>query len=810
MLTCAKCGSSVGLPADPRALAADCPKCGSKVDLSSMRTMADAPVAPPPGGGDALPAGKVVNGYRIERLLGRGGMAVVYQATQLSLSRPVALKALPRHLASNPAFVARFNREAGALASLSHPNIIGIIDRGSEGELYYFVMEYADGTDLQAQIAKTRPAPGEAVRIATQVLSALEYAHKRGVIHRDIKPGNIMLTLDGAVKVMDFGIAHLAGGQGTSLGLTMAGAQMGTVNYMAPEQRVDAGRVDARADLYAAGVVLYEMLTGQLPLGAFEPASRVNPQVDPRLDAVIQKALKPDPKARWASAAEMAAALSPLANAAPPTPEARAAEAPAMAPCPFCKSENRADAKFCLNCGKTLIETCPKCRKSMRAQSKFCDSCGTNVSEWAAQSKEDAEKRFAAAGKLEKEGRLAEALAELAAVMAAEGKELDALRAKAKDQRDRVQAAKDAQDEAFRKGQALYDAKEYEKAVAAWAKLPAGLAHVREAVAEANKKIEARDRAVREAEGAFASGRWDEAMAAFERASALVADAAPFKPKMDAVRAKVGEARYAAAAQKAAQSADAAAAIAAWTEALKWRPGDAAATEGLRRAEGQKRQADRAAFAAKGDQASGAGRKKEAVEAWERALALCGPEDAALKGELEGKLRSAKVVLAAERQKLIVVAAIGGGGLLFVILVIAILVAVLGKGCDSGSSGSGSGSGGGSGTPAPAGPTVYSSPEQLFDAFKSCIQSRDMDKLWDMNSRATKAQSSRAAFEEQVKGMFQPWNPQGLDAGLMRRTNAQTYGDRAEVFWAYPVEGQYMDSPQPSLMVKEDGGWKFQ
>ncbi|NUN47467.1 MAG: serine/threonine protein kinase, partial [Candidatus Brocadiae bacterium] len=314
MLTCAKCGSSVPLPADPRALSTACGRCGSQVDLASLRTLADAPLPAAPIDADALPPGKMLAGYRLERVLGRGGMAVVYKATQMSLSRAVAIKTLPRHLAANPAFVARFSREAGALASLSHPNIITIIDRGSEGDLYYFVMEYVDGTDVQALIAGNRPAPAEAVRIVTQVLSALEYAHRRGVIHRDIKPGNVMIASDGAVKVTDFGIAHLAGGQGTSLGLTMAGAQMGTVNYMAPEQRVDAGRVDARADLYAAGVVLYELLTGQLPLGAFEPASRVNPAVDPRLDAVVTRALKPDPAARFTSAAEMAAALAPLAG----------------------------------------------------------------------------------------------------------------------------------------------------------------------------------------------------------------------------------------------------------------------------------------------------------------------------------------------------------------------------------------------------------------------------------------------------------------------------------------------------------------
>jgi serine/threonine protein kinase len=242
-----------------------------------MRTIADVATPPAASPDDLLPAGRMLSGYRIEQMLGRGGMATVYKATQLSLSRPVAIKVLPRTLAQNPSFVARFNREAGALAALSHPNVINIIDRGVEGEIYYFVMEFVDGTDLQGVIARGRPAPAEAVRILSQVCGALDYAHKRGVIHRDIKPGNVMIDRNGTVKVTDFGIAHLAGTQETSFGLTMAGATMGTVNYMAPEQRTDARTVDARADIYAVGVVLYELLTGQLPLGAFDPPSSMNP-----------------------------------------------------------------------------------------------------------------------------------------------------------------------------------------------------------------------------------------------------------------------------------------------------------------------------------------------------------------------------------------------------------------------------------------------------------------------------------------------------------------------------------------------------
>ncbi|MBI2923245.1 MAG: protein kinase [Planctomycetes bacterium] len=804
MLTCAKCGSQVALPADPKAMAASCPKCGSSVDLSSMRTMMDAP-APAPAAGDPLAAGKVLSGYRIEQVLGRGGMAVVYKAVQLSLSRAVALKVLPRHLSANPAFVARFTREAGALAALSHPNVIGIIDRGSEGDLYYFVMEFVDGTDLQAVLAQGRPAPAEAVRVLTQVLAALDYAHRRGVIHRDIKPGNIMISRDGSVKVTDFGIAHLAGGQGTAIGLTMAGAQMGTVNYMAPEQRIDAGRVDARADIYAAGVVLYEALTGQLPLGAFEPPSSLNPAVDPRLDAVVLRALKRDPAARFATAQDMAAALAPLASAAAPLPpaEPRPAETPApptQVPCPFCKSENRSDARFCLNCGKTLLETCPKCRRPMRVQAKFCDVCGTNVSEFLTKLKEDAAARFDDAVRHEKAGKLAEALAALDAVLAAEGKDLEALKEKAKVRREKVLAAKEKLDAAFRTGQEHYDRREFEAAVAAWEKLPGGLAHVRDALAEARRKIEARGQAVRAAEQAHGLAQWEEALSQWERAAALSTEPPPFREKLEEARAKAGEARYAEAARRAAGTADPASAAAAWSEALKWKPGDAAAQEGLRRAEEAKRLADRAGLVAQGDQAAAAGRTREAVDAWHKALALAGLDEPELKAALDRKLADGRARLAADRQKYLIVAVTGGGAFLVLIAIVVGLAILFGGDDDKKPA---------SGTSAASSPGM-SSPDELFEMSKRLIKSGDWDRFYGLHSRSYRENHSRQQFEQECRANFYPYNPNGANPDYMVRNWVDEQGNRASYYWAYPgFDGNYYPMPAPITMVKEDGGWKF-
>lgn len=256
------------------------------------------------------PAVTELPGYDLLELLGRGGMGEVWRARQQSLSRMVAIKLLPETLSKNPEFVARFRKEATALASLSHPNIIQIIDRGVSGDQYYFVMEYVHGRSLRELMGQPVP-PAEVLPLLSQICRAVEEAHANGIIHRDLKPENILVDDRGHVKVADFGLAGIQAGA-KELQLTATAVAMGTVNYMAPEQRRDARNVDGRADLYSLGVIFYELLTAELPLGRFKLPSEKVPGLDPRLDAIVVRALDPDPDARPQRASEIDAAIAPL------------------------------------------------------------------------------------------------------------------------------------------------------------------------------------------------------------------------------------------------------------------------------------------------------------------------------------------------------------------------------------------------------------------------------------------------------------------------------------------------------------------
>jgi predicted Ser/Thr protein kinase len=261
----------------------------------------------------------------VQDLLGVGGMGAVYRARQRGLDRPVALKILPPSLAADPGFAERFNREARALARLNHPNIVTVYDFGQVGAhpagagppsgltLHYLLMEFVDGGSLRQVEQASRLRPAQALAIVPQICEALEFAHSEGIVHRDIKPENILLDKRGRVKLTDFGIAKMLD-LVSAAQLTGTRDVVGTLHYMAPEQIEKPLTVDHRADIYSLGVVFYEMLTGELPLGKFAPPSR-KAQVDARLDEVVLHALEKEPALRYQRASELKTAVETVAKA---------------------------------------------------------------------------------------------------------------------------------------------------------------------------------------------------------------------------------------------------------------------------------------------------------------------------------------------------------------------------------------------------------------------------------------------------------------------------------------------------------------
>lgn len=259
----------------------------------------------------------------ILELLGQGGMGAVYKARQKNLDRLVALKIIRPDNAADPSFGDRFLREARALAKLNHPNIVMVHDFGRFGkdsENCYLVMEYIDGVNLRQTMQAGKLSPAEALAIVPQICDALQYAHDQGVVHRDIKPENVLLDRFGRVKIADFGLAKLLGINPDSMTVTLTQHVVGTPRYMAPEQIDKPTTVDHRADIYSLGVVIYEMLTGEMPVGHFPlPSERV--QVDVRIDEVVLRALAREPEKRFQKASQLKSGLASAASWPSPPPK---------------------------------------------------------------------------------------------------------------------------------------------------------------------------------------------------------------------------------------------------------------------------------------------------------------------------------------------------------------------------------------------------------------------------------------------------------------------------------------------------------
>ncbi|MBN1565410.1 MAG: protein kinase [Anaerolineae bacterium] len=274
--------------------------------------------------------GTTLGQYTLAALIGQGGMAAVYRAHQTSMDRDVALKVMAPELAKNQEFVARFEREARVIARLQHPHILPVIDFGRDGEHIYLVMRYVQGSILSERLIKTTLTVQQVERFLGQIASALAYAHHKGVIHRDLKPTNVLLDEQENTYLTDFGIAKMLAGATSEVNLTATGHVMGTPAYMAPEQwRSEA--VDARTDVYALGIMLYEMLIGSQPFRADTPYSMmykhfdtppplprvVNPDLPERIEDVILRALEKDPNARYPSAEQLAQEFSAAVRSTP-------------------------------------------------------------------------------------------------------------------------------------------------------------------------------------------------------------------------------------------------------------------------------------------------------------------------------------------------------------------------------------------------------------------------------------------------------------------------------------------------------------
>jgi len=255
-------------------------------------------------------------------LVGRGGMGAVYKARQKQLNRFVALKILPPGIGGEPAFAERFTREAQALAQLNHPGIVTLYEFGETSGQFYFLMEFVDGVNLRQLLAGSRVSSREALAIVPQICDALQFAHDQGIVHRDIKPENILLDRRGRVKVADFGLAKIienrddvtkfSASENIPGNLTDAGKTMGTPNYMSPEQKENPGEVDNRADIYALGVVFYQMLTGELPGKKIAPPS-TKVQIDVRLDEIVLRALEKNPEHRYQQVSEVKTCVETIA-----------------------------------------------------------------------------------------------------------------------------------------------------------------------------------------------------------------------------------------------------------------------------------------------------------------------------------------------------------------------------------------------------------------------------------------------------------------------------------------------------------------
>lgn len=322
--TCEKCGTKIDRESE-----LPCPGCLMQLGMANWDGSMPGPSGIPatqargshiPGSsmeGQEVRVAEIVEqqfpGLEIVELLGEGGMGLVYRARQTSLDRDVAIKVIRTDHQYREAFENRFAREAKALASLNHPNIVTVHDFGKTDDYFFLIMEFVDGINLRELLSGQKITASEALEIIPQICDALQYAHEKGVVHRDIKPENILVDRNGRVKIADYGLAKLINDESTSPHLTRTHHVMGTPHYMAPEQVEKPLSVDHRADIYSLGVVIYEMLTGELPLGRFGlPSEKAD--VDSRLDQIVIHSLEKEPDRRYQKVSQVKTDFQSVVN----------------------------------------------------------------------------------------------------------------------------------------------------------------------------------------------------------------------------------------------------------------------------------------------------------------------------------------------------------------------------------------------------------------------------------------------------------------------------------------------------------------
>jgi serine/threonine protein kinase len=300
LITCPKCGK----PQPERLLVGGlCPSCVARSVQMDFMASTEAAIE------EKEPLSMNVQGYEVVELVGGGGMGEVYRAIMVARGKEVAIKVVAGRLTRDPETTARFEAEVAALSQLDHPNVVRVLDHGEmPNGRHFLVMEYVDGCDLRRLLRAQRLEPERAVDIFLKVCAGVRHAHERGLVHRDIKPANILIGLDGTVKVADFGLAKTLVEESFAYGFTQTRDTFGTPYYVAPEVTQKAQAADERTDVYALGVLLYELLTGTVPMGRFTPLSK-RTGLDKRLDAIVAAALADNPADRTANVAEMAEAV---------------------------------------------------------------------------------------------------------------------------------------------------------------------------------------------------------------------------------------------------------------------------------------------------------------------------------------------------------------------------------------------------------------------------------------------------------------------------------------------------------------------